>query len=118
MVTDELVEHVPQQIGTRDGDSRRTHRRPGDVCATCSDPDAGRWVPISQCPSAWRAAAVAGWPGYRMCGGPRCDEAVPPGSRSDREYCSTACQVAAYRATQRNPHWRELAAGAAADGAR
>jgi hypothetical protein len=45
--------HVPVQIGTRDEEGHRTFDVPGDVCEGCSDPDAGRWVPVNQCPIAW-----------------------------------------------------------------
>lgn len=44
--------HVPYQIGTRDDEGWRTHAIPGDVCLGCSNPCAGRWVPVSQCPAA------------------------------------------------------------------
>lgn len=101
--------HEPMQIGTRDAQGHRTHAPPGDVCGTCSDPDAGRWVPISQCPSAWRAATIAGWPDYRKCQGPGCEEPIPAGSRANRDYCGGACQVAAWRARRRNPGWRGVA---------
>lgn len=49
------VEHKPMQIGTHDREGWRTHSIPGDVCAGCSDPDSGRWVPISQCMEALAA---------------------------------------------------------------
>lgn len=48
----EATEHEPMQIGTHHADGSRTHAPPGDVCASCSDPEAGRWVPVSQCPEA------------------------------------------------------------------
>lgn len=44
--------HVLMQIGTHDAEGWRTFMEPGDVCAACSDPVAGRWVPVSQCPAA------------------------------------------------------------------
>jgi hypothetical protein len=51
------TDHYPAQIGTHeideDGFERRTHAPPGEVCAGCSDEDAGRWVPVNQCPQAW-----------------------------------------------------------------
>jgi len=50
-----VADHRPHQIGTHDAEGFRTHSIPGDVCLGCSDPGAGRWVPISQCP---RALAV------------------------------------------------------------
>jgi hypothetical protein len=37
--------HAVVQIG-------EPYSTPGDVCATCSDPERGLWVPISQCPEA------------------------------------------------------------------
>lgn len=46
------IEHYPVQIGTRDAEGYRTFGTPGDVCSACSDPEAGRWVPVSQCPTA------------------------------------------------------------------
>ena len=46
------VRHVPIQIGTHDAEGYRTHAVPADVCLGCSDPSAGRWVPVSQCASA------------------------------------------------------------------
>jgi hypothetical protein len=49
------AQHRPHQIGTHDGEGYRTHTIPGDVCLDCSDPAAGRWVPISQCPRALAA---------------------------------------------------------------
>lgn len=56
-------EHVPIQIGTHDRNGWRTHAVPGDVCAGCSDSQAGRWVPVSQCPEAMTAlkAMEAEW---------------------------------------------------------
>jgi hypothetical protein len=41
--------HVVTQIGVYDGEGWRTHAPPGDVCAGCSDQQAGRWVPVSEC---------------------------------------------------------------------
>jgi hypothetical protein len=44
--------HVPEVI---DFERDRTGTRgsvPGEVCLACSDPEAGRWVPASQCPQA------------------------------------------------------------------
>jgi hypothetical protein len=49
---EQASEHVPMQIGTHDAEGRRTFAPPGDVCAGCSDPGVGRWVPVSQCPDA------------------------------------------------------------------
>lgn len=49
MTAPRRTDHVWLQIGTHDQEGYRTHAPPGDVCAACSDPDAGRWVPISQC---------------------------------------------------------------------
>lgn len=46
------AKHAPTQIGTHDREGWRTHMVPGDVCAGCSDAEAGHWVPISQCPQA------------------------------------------------------------------
>lgn len=48
------VEHVPGQVGTHDAEGFRTHMIPGDVCLGCSDLDAGRWVAVSECPTALR----------------------------------------------------------------
>lgn len=47
-----LKKHEPMQIGTRDAEGNRTFAPPGDVCAACSDPETGLWVPVSQCPPA------------------------------------------------------------------
>jgi hypothetical protein len=47
------TEHYPAQIGTHDAKGDRTHSMPGEVCAACSDADAGRWVPVSGCSIAW-----------------------------------------------------------------
>lgn len=41
--------HGSTQIGTRDDTGRRTNQTPGDVCVECSDPETGRWVPVSFC---------------------------------------------------------------------
>jgi hypothetical protein len=41
--------HVPWQVGTRDAEGWRTFQTPGDVCLGCSDPEAGRWVPVIDC---------------------------------------------------------------------
>lgn len=41
--------HVWRRIGTHDAEGWRTFQRPGDVCLGCSDPEAGHWVPISEC---------------------------------------------------------------------
>jgi hypothetical protein len=49
-VTD--IPHLPMQIGTRDAEGYRTFSTPGDVCSTCSDEQAGRWVPVTDCPVA------------------------------------------------------------------
>jgi hypothetical protein len=48
----DLRRHDPVQIGTHHPDGSRTFAPPGDVCSICSDPDAGRWVPVSFCPLA------------------------------------------------------------------
>jgi hypothetical protein len=42
-------QHVPTMIGTHAEDGTRTHAPPGEVCAGCSDPTIGRWVPVSDC---------------------------------------------------------------------
>lgn len=47
------TEHYPAQIGTHHRDGSRTHAPPGEVCAGCSDQQAGRWVPVNECPQAW-----------------------------------------------------------------
>lgn len=47
--------HVPFQVGTHDAEGFRTHEVPADVCAGCSDPASGLWVPVSQCPPALAA---------------------------------------------------------------
>lgn len=52
------ADHVPVEIGGYDEDGRRTFAPIGQVCAGCSDSVAGRWVPVSDCPTAW-AALVA-----------------------------------------------------------
>jgi hypothetical protein len=57
-------QHVLCQIGTHDADGHRTHQVPGDVCWACSDLDAGRWVPISECPRAYNSAVLDEWPNY------------------------------------------------------
>lgn len=43
------MSHTWIQIGTRDAEGYRTHSTPGDVCADCSDPQRGLWVPVSEC---------------------------------------------------------------------
>lgn len=43
------VQHIPHQIGARDREGWRTFQTPGDVCLGCSDPEAGRWVAVSEC---------------------------------------------------------------------
>lgn len=45
--------HVPYQIGTHDREGWRTREVPSDVCLGCSDPCAGRWVPVNDCPDAY-----------------------------------------------------------------
>lgn len=47
-----MIDHLPVQIGTHNEDGSRTFSPPGEVCLGCSDPDAGRWVPVNQCPVA------------------------------------------------------------------
>lgn len=47
-------DHYPAQIDTHDAEGMRTFGPIGEVCAGCSDQDAGRWVPVDQCPTAWR----------------------------------------------------------------
>lgn len=47
-----LNRHVPYQIGTHNREGWRTFQTPGDVCLGCSDPDAGRWVAVSECGTA------------------------------------------------------------------
>lgn len=47
-----MTTHQPGQIGTHDAEGWRTHQTPGDVCLTCSDAEAGHWVPVSACPEA------------------------------------------------------------------
>lgn len=47
-----MTEHVPGTIGDRDREGWRTFQTPGDVCLGCSDPAAGRWVPVTQCETA------------------------------------------------------------------
>jgi hypothetical protein len=47
-----VTSHIPGQVGTHDAEGWRTHTTPGDVCLGCSDADAGRWVPVSECPTA------------------------------------------------------------------
>lgn len=50
---DDADTHEPVQIGTHDEDGHRSFTPIGEVCRGCSDPDVGRWVPVSQCPTAW-----------------------------------------------------------------
>lgn len=47
-----MTEHIPVLIGTHDEQGLRTHSTPGEVCAACSDPELGKWVPASFCPLA------------------------------------------------------------------
>lgn len=47
--------HTWTQIGTVDAEGFRTHTIPGDVCVECSNFSEGRYVPVSQCPSALTA---------------------------------------------------------------
>jgi hypothetical protein len=67
--------HVLLQIGTRDTEGMRTFEPPGDVCAACSDPTTGRWVPVSQCPPAMADAeayyATVNGEGLPACTEPR-----------------------------------------------
>lgn len=46
------TKHEWVQIGDRDAEGYRTFTTPGDVCAGCSDPERGVWVPVSSCPAA------------------------------------------------------------------
>jgi hypothetical protein len=44
--------HVWKQIDTHNRDGWRLFSTPGDMCAACSDPDAGDWVPVAHCRTA------------------------------------------------------------------